>query len=164
MGGGNLHNPPMPDLRAIGWPYPDTVGDPAWAALCAEFPQARPARIVEQHRSGYLVAEAPGEAVAVESLPEWQRPGGYRKGQTTPDARPGVGEIAAPAVRGRLRALRRRRVLRSRLRWSGAGRDPTRREGSEDDALAEDYRVRSEAHDQGRSSVAIAEQGNSTSE
>src|SRR5690606_11251142 len=33
-----------------------------------------PARVVEQHRTGYLVAEGPGEAVAVESLPQWQRP------------------------------------------------------------------------------------------
>ena len=32
--------------------------DPAWVALIAAHPQARPARISEQHRSGYLVAEA----------------------------------------------------------------------------------------------------------
>ena len=83
----------MTDLRAIGWPYPgDDVGDPAWAALIAEHPGARPARVVEQHRSGYLVAQAPGEAVAVESLPEWQRAAGYRKGQAAPEERAAVGD------------------------------------------------------------------------
>lgn len=40
----------------------------------AAHPAARPARVVEQHRTGYLVAEGPGEAVSVESLPQWQRP------------------------------------------------------------------------------------------
>ena len=63
----------MTDLRAIGWPYPlddgvGAVGDPAWAAAMAAHPAARPARVVEQHRSGYLVAQAPGEAVAVERM------------------------------------------------------------------------------------------------
>src|SRR5690606_23466002 len=65
---------------------------PAWAAALAAYPNARPARVVEQHRSGYLVAEAPGEAVAVESLPEWQRPAGYRKGQASPEDRAAVGD------------------------------------------------------------------------
>ncbi|MBJ6983275.1 ribosome small subunit-dependent GTPase A [Luteimonas sp. MC1750] len=40
----------------------------------AAHPAARPARVVEQHRTGYLVAQGPGEAVSVESLPQWQRP------------------------------------------------------------------------------------------
>lgn len=40
----------------------------------AAHPGARPARVVEQHRTGYLVAEGPGDGVAVESLPQWQRP------------------------------------------------------------------------------------------
>jgi ribosome biogenesis GTPase len=81
------------DLRAIGWPYPDDdVGDGAWAAALAAHPGARPARVVEQHRSGYLVAQAPGEAVAVESLPEWQRAAGYRKGQASPEERAAVGD------------------------------------------------------------------------
>lgn len=88
---------PVSDLRAIGWPYPlnggvDDVGDPAWAAAMAAHPAARPARVVEQHRSGYLVAQAPGEAVAVESPPEWQRAAGYRKGQASPEERAAVGD------------------------------------------------------------------------
>jgi ribosome biogenesis GTPase len=83
----------MTDLRAIGWPYPgDDVGDPAWAEAMAAHPGARAARVVEQHRSGYLVAEAPGEAVAVESRPEWQRAAGYRKGQAAPEERAAVGD------------------------------------------------------------------------
>ncbi|MDQ2703322.1 MAG: ribosome small subunit-dependent GTPase A [Pseudomonadota bacterium] len=79
-------------LRAIGWPFEADVTDPAWAAAMAAHPGARPARVVEQHRSGYLVAEAPGEAVPVESLPEWQRPAGYRKGQAAPEDRAAVGD------------------------------------------------------------------------
>ncbi len=100
----------MTDLRAIGWPYPlegDDVrahaADPAWAALLAEHPAARPARVVEQHRSGYLVAEAPGEGVAVESLPEWQRAAGYRKGQAAPEERAAVGDwvlVEGPTLEG----------------------------------------------------------------
>lgn len=82
----------MPSLRAIGWPFAASVTDPAWVACMAAHPAAHPARVMEQHRSGYLVAEAPGEVVSVESLPEWQRPSGYRKGQATPDERAAVGD------------------------------------------------------------------------
>lgn len=69
---------PGPDaLGAIGWPFTgtdtDTVDDPAWAAVLAAYPQARPARVIEQHRTGYVVAEAPGHALTVESPPEWAR-------------------------------------------------------------------------------------------
>ena len=85
-------NPPMSDLRAIGWPWPDGTEDPAWAALCEEHPGAVPARVVAQHRTGYQVARAPGEAVAVESPPEWQRPAGYRKGLVAPEDRAAVGD------------------------------------------------------------------------
>jgi len=90
----------MTDLRAIGWPHPldasgdvrAGVADPDWAAALDAHPGARPARVVEQHRSGYLVAEAPGEAVPVESPPEWQRAAGYRKGQAAPEERAAVGD------------------------------------------------------------------------
>ena len=68
---------PSPALGAIGWPFPGTAGrdvaDPDWAAALAAHPQARPARVIEQHRSGYVVAEAPGHALSVESPPEWMR-------------------------------------------------------------------------------------------
>ena len=58
----------------------------------AAHPAAAPARVVEQHRSGYVVATGPGDGVAVESLPEWQRPAGYRKGTVAPEERPAVGD------------------------------------------------------------------------
>lgn len=69
---------PAPDaLRAIGWPFAGIAGDgvaeAAWAAALAAHPQSRPARVIEQHRSGYVVAEAPGHALTVESPPEWMR-------------------------------------------------------------------------------------------
>lgn len=66
--------PDFAPLRAIGWPYAGIPEDAAWREAFATHPQARPARVVEQHRSGYVVADAPGAAVKAESLPEWQRP------------------------------------------------------------------------------------------
>ena len=79
-------------LSAIGWRWPPQALDPGWAALLAAHPAARPARIVEQHRSGYRVAEAIDQADPAESLPEWQRAGSYRKGEINPEARPAVGD------------------------------------------------------------------------
>ncbi|KRA53907.1 GTPase RsgA [Pseudoxanthomonas sp. Root65] len=61
-------------LRAIGWPYTEEPTDAAWREALAAHPQATPARVIEQHRSGYVVADAPGVGVKAESLPEWQRP------------------------------------------------------------------------------------------
>ncbi|MCW5580564.1 MAG: ribosome small subunit-dependent GTPase A [Luteimonas sp.] len=55
-------------------------------------PAAVPARVVEQHRSGYVVATGPDAGIAVESLPEWQRPAGYRKGAVATEDRPAVGD------------------------------------------------------------------------
>ena len=78
-------------LQAIGWPLkatspvPDGISpsDQAWLDLMAEHPKARPTRVIEQHRSGYIVADGPDHGFPVESLPEWQRPPGYRKGTVT---------------------------------------------------------------------------------
>ena len=79
----------MTSLRAIGWPYDSMFdesrsdegrsdeGGPeeaAWREAMAAHPQARPARVIEQHRSGYVVAEGPDEGFRVESPPDWQRP------------------------------------------------------------------------------------------
>nr|WP_238978962.1 ribosome small subunit-dependent GTPase A [Lysobacter arseniciresistens] len=58
----------------------------------AEHPQARPARVVEQHRSGYVVADGPDNSFTVESLPEWQRPPSYKKGGIPPEQRAAVGD------------------------------------------------------------------------
>lgn len=42
---------------------------------CVRCIRSRPARVIEQHRSGYVVAEAPEVPIKVESLPAWQRRG-----------------------------------------------------------------------------------------
>ncbi len=76
-------------LSAIGWPQSPV---PGWEALLAAHPHARPARIVEQHRSGYRVSETIDAVHSAESLPEWQRAGSYRKGDINPEARPAVGD------------------------------------------------------------------------
>lgn len=64
-------------LRAIGWPFPGLaaaeIEDAAWAAAIVAHPLARPARVIEQHRTGYVVAEAPGDALTTESPQEWMR-------------------------------------------------------------------------------------------
>lgn len=82
----------MTPLQSIGWRWTPATLQPDWAALMASHPAARPARISEQHRSGYLVAESVDAAYRAESLPEWQRAGNYRKGGTTPEGRPAVGD------------------------------------------------------------------------
>lgn len=79
-------------LRAIGWPYAQATADPVWAALLAAHPQSRPARVIEQHRSGYVVADGPEASLRAESLPEWQRPPGYRKDRAAGSDRPAVGD------------------------------------------------------------------------
>ena len=59
-------------LRAIGWPPAGEPLPPGWEAAMAAHPRARPARILEQHRTGYIAAEGPEGGTPVESLPEWQ--------------------------------------------------------------------------------------------
>ena len=76
----------MTRLREIGWPHAGPPTDPAWAGALAAHPGARPARVIEQHRSGYVVAEAPGEGYSPESRPEWQR------AKCPPEQRPAVGD------------------------------------------------------------------------
>src|SRR5690606_20972010 len=82
---------------------------PQWRALMAAHPEALPARVVEQHRSGYVVATGPGDGVAVESLPEWQRPSGYRKGLVSPEDRAAVGDWVLVEAGKRIVALLPRR-------------------------------------------------------
>lgn len=85
-------NPDFAALRVIGWPFDGLPQAGDWDALMTLHPQARPARVIEQHRSGYIVAEGIGEGFSVESLPEWQRPSGYRKGTSSQDQRAAVGD------------------------------------------------------------------------
>ncbi len=61
-------------MHRIGWPDAGGVTEAGWREALDAHPQARPARVVEQHRSGYVVADAPGSAIRAESLPEWQQP------------------------------------------------------------------------------------------
>ncbi|MBB3800223.1 ribosome biogenesis GTPase [Xanthomonas arboricola] len=67
-------SPDYPTLQSIGWPWPGPPEDSAWQAVFAAHPQALPARVVEQHRTGYVVADTPEASLKAESLPEWQRP------------------------------------------------------------------------------------------
>ena len=60
-------------LRRIGWPWTGAAEDPAWQALAAAHPGARPARVSEQHRTGYVLSDAPDAGFRAESPPEWQR-------------------------------------------------------------------------------------------
>ncbi|HJW47773.1 MAG TPA: ribosome small subunit-dependent GTPase A [Lysobacter sp.] len=86
--------PELAALQAIGWPLAadDLPAEPSWREALALRPHARPARVVEQHRSGYIVADGPEHSFTAESLPEWQRPANYRKGGTAPEDRPAVGD------------------------------------------------------------------------
>ncbi|HSX64382.1 MAG TPA: GTPase RsgA, partial [Pseudoxanthomonas sp.] len=80
-------------LRRIGWPYAGQPEEPVWREVFASHPGARPARVIEQHRSGYVVTDSPEAAgVKAESLPEWQRPPGFRKGHSPAHERPAVGD------------------------------------------------------------------------
>ena len=82
---------PLIPLRSIGWSQRDAA-DPQWLAMLAEHPEARAARVVEQHRSGYIVAEGPGEGYATQSPPEWQRAPSYKKGALSTEQRAAVGD------------------------------------------------------------------------
>lgn len=87
-----LSSPDFALLRVIGWPYPGPPEDPDWAALLAAHPRAHPARVIEQHRSGYVVADTPEASIKAESLPEWQRAPGYKKARSPGQERPAVGD------------------------------------------------------------------------
>lgn len=79
-------------LSAIGWRWALKALPSGWGEVLAAHPAARPARIVEQHRSGYRISESIDAIHPAESLPEWQRAGSYRKGALNPEARPAVGD------------------------------------------------------------------------
>ena len=44
-------------LQTIGWPWPGPAQQADWQAAMAAHPQARPARVIEQHRTHYVVAD-----------------------------------------------------------------------------------------------------------
>ena len=82
--------PDFDRLRQLGWPFDGWPTDSPWAdttaRVRAETVDARPARVVAQHRTGYIVSDDRAEAFNIESLPAWQRP---RQAQ---GARPCVGD------------------------------------------------------------------------
>lgn len=95
-------------LHAIGWPAPADDGlpsEPAWRDALAAHPASRPARVIEQHRSGYIVADGPESSFPVESLPDWQRP------RFPPEQRPGVGDWVLIDDARRIVALLPRRTV-----------------------------------------------------
>jgi ribosome biogenesis GTPase len=79
----------MTPLQTIGWPRKLPAN---WITPLAAYPQARPARVVEQHRSGYVVAEGPDDGATTESPPEWQRSPSYKKGALPTEQRAAVGD------------------------------------------------------------------------
>ena len=101
--------PALQGLRAIGWPWAGAPAPGPWAEAMAAHPGSSPARVIEQHRSGYVVADAPERAIAVESPPEWQRPAGYRKGKVAPEERAVVGDWVLVEEGKRIVALLPRR-------------------------------------------------------
>ena len=95
----------MNPIEAIGWRSP---ADPQWVQRLAAHAGARPARVIEQHRSGYVVAEGPGEGHTAQSPQEWQRAPNYRKGGIASEERAAVGDwvlIEGAGPRSRIVAL-----------------------------------------------------------
>lgn len=110
-------------LQAIGWPLAGD-GQPAderWREALARRPGSRPARIVEQHRSGYILADGPGNSFPAESLPEWQRPASYRKGATAPEERPAVGDWVLVEGEGRKARIVELLPRRTAIKRAAAG-------------------------------------------
>ena len=63
-----------------------------WVQCLQAHPLGRPARVVEQHRSGYIVAEGLDGGYATQSPAEWQRAPSYRKGMLPSEQRAAVGD------------------------------------------------------------------------
>ncbi len=98
----------MTPLRAIGWPFEGEVDHPGWREALAAHPAARPARVTEQHRSGYVVAEGPDAGYTTESPPEWQRAPSYKQGSVPTEQRAAVGDwvlVEGTGKRSRIVAL-----------------------------------------------------------
>jgi len=62
----------QPALKAIGWPPAESAAGASWRAVLNAHPGTRPARVIAQHRSGYVVAEGPFDSAAVESPAKWR--------------------------------------------------------------------------------------------
>lgn len=87
----------------------------------ATYPQARPARVTEQHRSGYIVAEGPGAGYPAESPTEWQRSPGYKKGKLPAEARAAVGDWVLVEGQGKSAAIMAMLPRYSAIKRAAAG-------------------------------------------
>ena len=64
-----ISSPCRPSVGLVG---PGAAG--RLAGRDGRAPAGRPARVIEQHRTHYVVADGPDASIKAESLPEWQRP------------------------------------------------------------------------------------------
>ncbi|HEY0334017.1 MAG TPA: ribosome small subunit-dependent GTPase A [Stenotrophomonas sp.] len=85
-------SPDYTALRTMGWPWLGAPELPSWQEAFDAHPAARPARVIEQHRSGYVVADVPDASIRSESPPEWQRPPGFKKRDSAAHERAAVGD------------------------------------------------------------------------
>ena len=114
-------------LRHIGWPWVGPAEDPAWQALAAAHPTGRPARVSEQHRTGYVLADAPDTGFRAESPPEWQRRPVFKADGVPLHERAAVGDWVLHDGRRILAMLPRRSSI---LRRPAEGGSACRRSGS----------------------------------
>lgn len=61
-------------LRRLGWPFEGPPPEGPWRDALAAHPDATLARVIGQHRLGYVVAAEPGGAEQAEGPPQWRRP------------------------------------------------------------------------------------------
>lgn len=104
--------PDYATLRRIGWPWEGPAEDPEWQALAATHPGSRPARVIEQHRTGYVLAEAPEVGFRAESPPEWMRRPVFRPDGVPAHERAAVGDWVLHDGRRILALLPRRTAIK----------------------------------------------------
>lgn len=61
-------------LRRLGWPFDGPPPEGPWRDALAAHPDATLARVIGQHRLGYVIANEPGGAEQAEGPPQWRRP------------------------------------------------------------------------------------------
>jgi ribosome small subunit-dependent GTPase A len=108
----NLPGPDYTALQRIGWPWAGPPEDPAWQALFQAHSQARPARVSEQHRTGYVLADAPDAGFRAESPPEWMRRPVFRPDGVPAHERAAVGDWVLHDGRRILALLPRRTAIK----------------------------------------------------
>jgi len=104
--------PDYASLRRIGWPWAGAAADPRWQELARAHPGALPARVIEQHRTGYVLADAPEAGFRAESPPEWQRRPVFRPDGVPTHERAAVGDWVLHDGRRILALLPRRSAIK----------------------------------------------------